>query len=127
MERDYFSSGVINIALIVSIILVWMAILLPSHAALAGVTHAVNSNDIVSIVIDGARKGDRLVSGALGDIVHDARFESKPVAKTGKKLPIGCELAFSKIISPDGIAARCVTAVETTVRLGSTTTDYRAV
>ena len=104
MQRNFFSAGLISAALIVSII-AWMAILLPSHAA--PVMGSVAKSDVViSMSSNTARKGDRL------DVKVDRSPNSMlptPVGKTGSKIPVGCDGAFSKLVRSASIAVRCVT------------------
>lgn len=127
MDRDYLSSVIINVALIVSIFIVWTVILLPSHAAPQDQANVGHGVDIVSTASDPGRRGDRLVSDAHSKIGHGAHFDSKPVTKAVKKIPIGCELAFSKLANLRGVAARCITGVQTSVKLGLAAADYRSV
>jgi hypothetical protein len=51
-----------------------------------------------------ALKGDRLQSARTGA----ARKESND-SKNGRKIPAGCEAAFSKLVTNGNFSARCVT------------------
>jgi len=117
MHRDYFSSGVIGVALIVSIVIAWAAILLPSHAAALVRANATNSTGIAaSIVSNTARKGDRLAV-AHSTIERGAHSELTPAGNSVTKVPVGCDVASSKLIRSQNDAVRCITRTETFVKL----------
>jgi len=105
MQRDFISAGLISAALIVCIIIAWMAILMPSHAGPVEGPVANNVDVLVPISSNTARKGDRLDV----KIDHDTNSMPMPAVKTGTKIPVGCEGAFSKLVRPANIAVRCIT------------------
>ena len=115
MHRDYFSSGAVGAALIVSIIVAWLAILVPSHAAPSlGANAAEGIDSAVSIVSNAARKGDRL------DV---ARSRSEPAGRSRTRIPVGCDVAS---VRSQHIAVRCITSAETVVKLARASDPYLA-
>ena len=116
MQRDYFSSGVIAAALVLSIIIVWVAILVPSHAApLRSDTKSGAVGIAVSIVSNAARKGDRLDVGR-SKIEYGAHSAPAPAVKAGARIPVGCDAAFSKSVRSGNVAVRCITSAETSAK-----------
>jgi len=106
MRRGYFSSGAIGLALIVSIIIAWVAILVPSHAAPLVPANATKSIGIAaSIVSNTSRKGDRLAV-TPGRIEHSARSEAKPAGKSGTRTPVGCDVMS---VRSQNVTVRCIT------------------
>jgi len=105
MRRDFLSAGLISAALIVSIIIAWMAILMPSHASPVEGLVAKTVDVAVTMSSNTARKGDRLDL----KIDHGRNSMPMPAVKAGPKTPIGCEAAFSKLVRSEKIAVRCVT------------------
>ena len=122
-HRDYLSSGVIAAALILGIIVTWMAVLVPSHAAPSRGSHATDV--AVSIVSNTARKGDRLDAGR-NTIEQGARFAPAPTAKAGATVPVGCDVAFSKLVRFQNVAVRCMTSVATSVKFAQALDTDRA-
>ena len=117
MQRDYFSSGVIAAVLVLSIIIVWVAILVPSQAA--PLAHLDAKSGAVgvgaSIVSNTARKGGRLGGGPSKN-EYGAHSVPAPAAKAGARIPVGCDAAFSKIVGSGNVAVRCITGAETSVK-----------
>jgi hypothetical protein len=105
MRRDFLSAGLISAALIVCIIIAWMAILMPSHAAPVEGPLAKTVDVAVPMSSNTARKGDRLDV----KISHSRNSMPMPAVKAGTKMPIGCDTAFSKLVRSEKIAVRCVT------------------
>jgi hypothetical protein len=117
MRRDYFLSGVITASLIISIIVAWMAILVPSHAATS--IDALTTSDVTALTVSNtARKGDRLVT-AHGKPEHAARPDAAPATKSATKVLVGCDPAFSKLVRSESLVVRCVTSSETSVKLAA--------
>jgi len=127
MHRNYFSSGVIGAALILSIIIAWVTISVPSHAApsVRSNPKSVGIGVVVSIVSNTARKGDRLDVGR-SKIEYSAHSAPTPAGKAGARIPVGCDVAFSKLVRFENAAVRCVTSVETSVKFARATNVDRA-
>jgi hypothetical protein len=127
MHRDYFSSGLIGAALILSIAIAWLAILVPSHAApsLRADTKSIDIGAAVSIVGNPLRKGDRL-DVERGKIKDAARSAPTPGGKAGARIPIGCEVAFNKLGGSGHVAVRCITGIEASVKLARAANHDRA-
>jgi hypothetical protein len=79
---------------------------IPSGASSVAVNVAQSSAPILSVgtTSNTALKGDRL------PLVHAgaAKKESSD-SKVGRKIPVGCEAAFSKLVANGNFSARCVT------------------
>jgi hypothetical protein len=105
MRRDFVSVGLISAALIVSTIIAWMAILMPSHAEPVVGSVAKSADVVFSMSSNTARKGDRLDV----KIYQGTSSAPTPAVKTGAKIPVGCDGAFSKLVRSANIAVRCVT------------------
>jgi len=126
MQRDFLSSGVIAAALVLSIIIVWVAILVPSHAAPLVRSDAKSGLGIAaSIVSDTAQKGDRLEVGR-SKIEYGAHSAPAAAAKAGARIPVGCDAAFSKSVRSGNVAVRCVTSTEPSVKFARATDQDRA-
>ena len=105
MRSDFPSAGLISAALIVSIVIAWLAILVPSHAAPVEGPVAKTVDVVIPANSNTARKGDRLDV----KIDHGRSSMPMPAGKTGTKIPVGCDTAFSKLVKSAKIAVRCVT------------------
>lgn len=125
MDRDYFSSGVIGAALILSIIIAWAAILAPSHAAPLVLGDAKSAGVAVSIISNTARKGDRLDVGR-SKTEYGSHSAPAPAAEAGASIPVGCDLAFSKLVRSENTAVRCITSAETPVKFARAIDHDRA-
>jgi hypothetical protein len=106
---------------ITAIVASWMLALLfplgPSFANFQATRHdspSVNSNS------DGdSLKGDRLTSAkARGrNEVEPIGTQSPPVSTGERKIPMGCDLAFSRLVKTGNFTARCVTKIELPMQL----------
>jgi hypothetical protein len=105
MQRSLFSAGLISAALIVSTVIAWLAILMPSHAAPVEGPVAKSVDVVVPMRSNTARKGDRLNV----EIAHGTNSMPMPPVRTGTKIPVGCDTAFSELVKSEKIAVRCVT------------------
>lgn len=105
MRRDFLSAGLISAVLIVSIVIAWLAILMPSHAAPVEGSVAKTVDVVVPMSSNTVRKGDRL------DLKISPGTNSMPLpaVRSGTKIPVGCDTAFSKLVKSERIAVRCVT------------------
>ncbi len=123
--RDYFSSVVIGAALVLSIIVAWVAILVPSHAAAS--LHSEGKSIAVTalIVSDTARKGNRLGAESR-TIEYDVRSVPPAAAMIDARVPVGCDVAFSKLVKSKNVAVRCITSVATSVKVAQATDRDRA-
>lgn len=119
-----------------AVIAAWMlCLLLPvgMSPASASANHAASYSSIALPVSNVARKGDRLdriparaeVGGSTQVIVRSpapngggqvgvepVRRGSQPGSTSGRKLPVGCEPAFSKLATSQILSARCVTSID---------------
>ena len=104
MRRDFLSAGLIGATLIASIVIAWLAILMPSYAA---PVEGPVAKTVVVVPMSSytARKGDRVDV----KITHGTNSMPMPAVKAGPKTPIGCETAFSKLVRSEKIAVHCVT------------------
>lgn len=102
MRRNFLSAGLISAALVVSIVIAWLAILMPSHAA---PVEGPVAKTVVLVPVSSniARKGDRL------DVKITHGTNSMPAVRPGAKIPVGCDTAFSKLVQSARVAVRCVT------------------
>jgi len=121
-HRGYISSGVIGAALILSIIIAWVAILVPSHAApsIRSDAEIVGTGVAVSVVSNAAQKADRLDAGPG----KNAGGRSEPTAAAKPKTPVGCDLAFSRAVGIEKVAVRCITSAESLVKLAEASEHY---
>lgn len=107
MRRDFLSAGLISAVLIVSIVIAWLSILMPSHAAPVegSVAKTVTVDVVVPMSSNTVRKGDRL------DLKISPGTNSMPLpaVRSRTKIPVGCDTAFSKLVKSERIAVRCVT------------------
>jgi hypothetical protein len=122
MERNLLSASLISAALSVSIVIAWMAILLPSHAA--PVVGPVGRDIVSPINSNSARKGDRVDV----NLNHGTNSMQVPAVRSDAKIPVpvGCEGAFSKLVGTGNIAVRCITGIETSMKLAQALDTYRA-
>lgn len=63
-----------------------------------------------------ALKGDRLIS-AHRKTDGRTRREYSPGAKGGAKLPIGCDVEFSRRVGADRLAGRCITGIDASMKV----------
>jgi len=108
MRRDYFSSGFIGVSLIVSILVAWVAILVPSHAATSLRSTGMSVVDPAGWAASNvAGKSDQL---ALGRNRIDYRSAPEPAnVIKASKVPAGCETAFGSRARSEKDAVRCIT------------------
>jgi hypothetical protein len=117
----------------------WLASVLLTGSSLAGAdtapSYLVSSQANVS---NPARKGDRLdrvflrseISGKTGLPARSSslradgqigaasfRGQSLPASKSERKIPVGCETAFSRLVGSQKLSVRCVTGVHRDVKL----------
>jgi len=102
MRRNVLSASLISAALIVSIVIAWLAILMPSHAAQV---EGPVVKTLVPISSNTARKADRLDV----KIIRGTNSMPMPAVRSVTKIPLGCDTAFSRLVRSDKIAVRCVT------------------
>ena len=105
MRRGFLSAGLISAALVVTIVIAWLAILMPLHAAPVEGPIAKTVVVVVTMSSNTARKGDRLDV----KISHGRNSMPMPAVRTGTKIPGGCDTAFSRLVRFEKIAVRCVT------------------
>lgn len=108
MQR-HLLSRVLSACLIGSAIMAWglVAVLSPvvpsAGAAVPG--HSLVASKTISNAV---LKGDRLIG------VH---INGSPTPRNIGKLPVGCDLAFSKLVRQDNLATRCITEIDISAKM----------
>ncbi len=120
MQRKHRSLRFVSAWLIGSAAIAWALVALPFSAApsSANMIDAGGPSALISttIISNAARKGDRLDRG--GNLRR-----SQPATTSGRKMPVGCEAAFSKLAGSRNSSMRCIASVDHPSKLANAYTD----
>lgn len=134
MFRDHHSSGVVSGWMIGSAAIVAAVICLPfstgTSAAIMNVAQTHASVALKANTSNAALKGDRLdriaaeAGGAKSMLARSplkaadhsgadaVRERTEPAPTSHRKIPVGCESAFSKLVAAQNFTGRCVTNID---------------
>lgn len=136
-----------------AVVAAWVACLpLLTGTSQAGVDAASSySVEVRSTTSNAARKGDRLdhvparteIGGETRARSQSSPLQSSPLKASGRtgagpvggqpqpasdsarKLPLGCETAFSKFVASQVLSARCVTSIDHAAKLAQSSTPHQ--
>jgi len=82
-------------------------------SGMAGTAHSYTPAALGSVESNKTLKGDRLFSAHIKAGNRDAEPAKADATKSRRKIPVGCEAAFSKLVASANFTVRCVTSVDT--------------
>lgn len=115
MQRHLWSR-VLSACLIGSAITAWVLVAVVSpvvpSAGAAVPSHSLTGSKTIS---NAALKGDRLIS--IHVKIDDSKRDGTRTPSSVGKLPLGCDPAFSKLVRQENLPTRCITAIDTSIKL----------
>lgn len=118
-DHAILASWLVTIALIATALLGLLFPLGPSASSWKPAPLSLSLSES-GVVPNRAAKADRLAGIQM--TTKDAgsgQAESRPVQGADRRIPLGCEGAFSKLVKSDNFAARCVTSLDTPAKFAS--------
>lgn len=115
-----------------SVIAAWV-VCLPLSTGTSKAGFESYSFAVRSTTSNSAVKGDRLdrvpmrteIGSGPGHRRSQPPSPGVPASSSRRKLPVGCETAFGKLVPPQNFSARCVTSIDHTGKLAQSSTNIK--